>query len=66
MTIFDIKIQETFNALQELAKQGDLQAQYNLGVAYAKGQGVLQDYTQTKLWFEKAADKGHIAAQNNW
>ena len=30
--------------LRELAEQGNADAQFNLGVMYAKGQGVTQDY----------------------
>ena len=32
-----------FNLLKSLADQGDADAQYNLGLMYAKGEGVLQD-----------------------
>jgi TPR repeat protein len=33
----------TSNLLKSLAEQGDADAQYNLGLMYAKGEGVLQD-----------------------
>jgi uncharacterized protein len=46
-----------------LAEQGDSSAQYNLGVMYAKGQGVLQDYKPALLWFALAAQQGNISAQ---
>ncbi|MCF8088247.1 MAG: SUMF1/EgtB/PvdO family nonheme iron enzyme [Desulfotignum sp.] len=47
------------------AKQGETDAQYNLGVMYAKGQGVEQDYKQGVNWWTKAAEQGHARAQNN-
>jgi len=33
-------------------------AQYNLGVMYAKGQGVTQDNVQAVAWYRKAAEQG--------
>ena len=32
---------------------------------YHQGQGVRQDYTQARRWFEKAASQGEAAAQYN-
>ncbi len=40
------------------AEQGDAYAQSNLGNAYRKGQGVLQDYKQAAKWYSKAAHQG--------
>jgi TPR repeat protein len=48
--------------LHPLAEQGDDSAQYNLGVMYEKGQGVLQDYEESVKWYRKAARKGVILA----
>ncbi len=42
-----------------LAEQGDAQAQYNLGVMYANGQGVPQDYLFAHMWGNLAASHGH-------
>ena len=50
---------------QPLAKQGHTVAQYNLGLLYANGQGVLKDDAQARQWYEKAAVQGHEAAQVN-
>ena len=36
-------------------EQGHAEAQYNLGVLYAKGQGVPQAYVQAHMWFNLAA-----------
>jgi len=49
--------------LIQQASQGDAEAQYNLGVAYANGQGVPQDYAQAMKWLHLAADQGLEFAQ---
>jgi len=46
-----------------LADKGEVDAQYNLGVVYDKGQGVTRDYAVAVSWFRKAADQGFAAAQ---
>jgi uncharacterized protein len=46
-------------------EQGFASAQYNVGVAYVKGQGVAQDYAQAVAWFRSAADLGSARAQTN-
>ena len=43
---------------QKAADQGDIDARYNLGLCYYKGQGVEQDYTEAVKWIRKAADSG--------
>ena len=48
-----------------LADLGDADAQINLGVMYANGEGVPQDYAQAVAWYRKAADQGIAEAQNN-
>ncbi len=47
-----------------LAEQGDAMAQYNLGLVYAKGQGVAQDYGEAVKWYRKAAEQGNAMAQS--
>jgi hypothetical protein len=47
------------------AEQGDALAQYNLGVMYAKGQGVVQDYKEAAKWYRLAAEQGSAEAQSN-
>ena len=52
--------------LKRLAKeQRDAKAQYNLGVMYAKGDGVEKDYGEAVKWYTKAAEQGHASGQNN-
>ena len=45
-----------------LAEEGDALAQYNLGVMYANGQGVPQDYIQASMWVNLAAAQGQEEA----
>jgi TPR repeat protein len=40
------------------AEQGDAVAQFNLGVMYFEGQGVLQDYVTAHMWANIAAVNG--------
>ena len=51
--------------IKEKALQGDAQAQYNLGFMYYKGEGVKQDLSQAKLWYEKAAAQGDAKAKES-
>jgi TPR repeat protein len=48
-----------------LAEQGDASAQFNLGLMYAKGQGVLQDYVRAHMWWSIAASSGNKTAVKN-
>ncbi len=47
------------------ANRGNAKAQFNLGVMYAKGQGVPQDYAEAAKWYRLTADQGYAGAQNN-
>jgi len=48
-----------------LAEQGYASAQYNLGVRYGNGEGVLQDDKQAVNWFRKAAEQGDASVQGS-
>ena len=54
-----------FNEFKPLAEQGDASAQYNLGVMYDNGKGVLKDYKEAVKWYRKAAEQGLASAQGN-
>jgi uncharacterized protein len=43
--------------LRPIADQGDAGAQYNLGLMYANGQGVPQDYAAAANWCAKRPSK---------
>ncbi len=47
------------------AEAGDPLAQYNLGVLYEAGQGVVQDPVEAVKWYRLAADQGLGSAQYN-
>ena len=47
------------------ADQGDVGAQYTLGLIYANGRGVAQDDTEAVRWYSLAADQGDAYAQVN-
>ena len=51
-----------FHECGRLAELGDAEAQHCLGVLYAEGRGVPQDYEQAWRWFEKAAAQGLASA----
>jgi len=46
-----------------LAEQGDKHAQIWLGVMYANGKGVIQDYKEAVKWYGLAAAQGNATAQ---
>src|ERR1017187_2778015 len=48
--------------MKPLAEQGNVNAQYNVGVMYNENL-VKQDYAQAVKWFQKAAAQGNIFAQ---
>ena len=45
------------------AEQGDAEAQFSLGVMYANGRSVPQDYQEAMKWFRMAAGQGEAIAQ---
>jgi hypothetical protein len=47
------------------AKAGDATAQYDLGVLYATGDGLVQDYASAVSWFHAAAAQGNVDAEYN-
>ncbi len=53
----------TLDQERELAQKGDATSQFAIGVHYATGDGVKQDYTQAVHWFALAAEQGHVGAQ---
>lgn len=48
---------------RSLAERGDAEAQYDLGVMYATGDGTEQDATNAARWYRRAADHGVAEAQ---
>ena len=56
-------INKPFNCSAKTAEQGYAAAQYNLGLRYAKGEGVAQDYKTAIKWYHLAAEQGVAKAQ---
>ena len=55
----------TFNETKVRAERGDAKAQFDLGCAYFKGDGVAKDEVEAMKWWRKAAEQGHAGAQYN-
>lgn len=49
---------EAISCYQKASNQGYAEAQYNLGVCYYKGEGVVKDIKKAVYWYEKAAAQG--------
>jgi TPR repeat protein len=66
---FRVSVEKNVARLLELLKRTPGRhtpwAQSNLGVAYANGEGVQQDYVEAVQWYRLAADQGHAKAQCN-
>ena len=51
--------------IKKAAEQGDVKAQFNLGVMYAWGEGVPEDKAEAVRWYRMAAEQGDAGAQYN-
>ena len=47
-----------------LAEQGNVEAQYELGLMYEQGQGVPQDYKEAVKWYRLSVEQGYAKAQS--
>jgi len=56
-------LRRTFRSLLKDARLGVREAQYEVGLMYAHGQGVDQDFEEALHWVTKAAERGLAAAQ---
>ena len=45
------------------AEQGNLDAQYIIGLSWINGEGVEKDFVEAVKWFRKAAEQGDVNAQ---
>ena len=50
---------EAFQYTMQSAEKGYAPAQATLGMFYANGKGVEQNYGESRKWFVKAAEGGH-------
>jgi TPR repeat protein len=51
--------------IRPLAEQNVPEAQFYLGVMYAKGRGLPQDYQKAVHWYQRAAEQGFPKAMSN-
>jgi len=63
VSVNDESYDADITSLIELANQGNVKAQYQLGLIYLKGQEVERNVFEAIRWFHKAAEKGHLKAQ---
>ena len=54
---------DDFNVVQLKARAGDPKAEYEMGLRYANGLGVAQDWEKAMSWFERAANRDIASAQ---
>jgi TPR repeat protein len=50
---------------RKAAEQGNAAAQFNLGLCYDNGEGVVKDEVEAVKWYRKAAEQGLAQAQSN-
>jgi len=55
---------EAFNSFEKLAKSGNANAQYNIGMMYYNGVGVKKNKIMAFVWLEQSSNKGNKLAQN--
>jgi hypothetical protein len=55
--------QRAYSEWKAAADAGQAEAQFDLGVLYVQGLGVLRDLNQAASWYRKAADQGNAEAQ---
>jgi len=56
---------EDLEALRKKAEAGDSEAQRELSIIYARGEGVPEDFTESLKWLGKSIEQGDAAAQFN-
>jgi TPR repeat protein len=54
-----------FSTFKPLASSGEANAQFQLSLLYAFGQGVKADVKESLYWLRQAATQGHVLAQSN-
>ena len=57
------QVEKALNLLLVAARNGDAEAQHNLGVKYIKGNGIDRDIEEGVMWIRKAAMQAYAHAQ---
>jgi TPR repeat protein/uncharacterized RDD family membrane protein YckC len=63
LEISKINYNVEFGLTQKAAYNGNIIAQYNLGIMYLNGFGVTKNETTAAQWFNESANRGYIQAQ---
>ena len=58
-----VNLKRAFRLLECAAKQGIVEAQYEVGVAYLEGKGVREDNAHAIEWFRAGAEQGDAQCQ---
>ena len=58
-------LSRTVNLFAQAAAQGNVHAQFNLGVCYERGDGIVKNSKLAVEWYAKAAAQDYHEAQNN-
>jgi hypothetical protein len=54
---------ERFESQQQLARDGKVQAMYEVGRMYERGRGTAVNFSRAAEWYQKASDAGNVAAK---
>ena len=65
LAVMVLLAQDDLDTVRQAAEQGDATAQFNLGIMYANGRGVLKDDAEAVEWYRLAAEQGYADAQFN-
>jgi TPR repeat protein len=66
LSLFDnATANSAIESLRQAAERGEVEAQFQLGIAYYTGMNVIQDYRAAVKWYQKAAEQGLVSAQHN-
>ena len=60
-----VDCEKIISYFEHIEKYNDSGAYFNLGLCYAEGKGVMQDYEKARYYYQKAADMGNKSACNN-
>ena len=52
--------------LRQIAEEGGMESQFQIGQMFYYGQGVARNYKEAAKWFRRAAEQGHLEAQNSY
>lgn len=56
-------LHKAFEWYLKAARQGDIDAQYEVGAAYILGEGIPRNFKAARMWLKRAADGGHKDAR---